>query len=184
MSRLATEAFVRTWARTDQPVAGGVAARSWMWEPEPRTSGYGTFQPRQPARVSVAGDDDAPGGPTYATFAAVRDADPQPVGEGDSAVIIRWAIDRDGNVTPAAQWDQYGVTTVHLDEVTNHTIAQPFWKCMHATGTVWKDDDYVDGALFPDPYDATGRPVTGAYWTTVLVGGTEKDVLVQCFERR
>ncbi len=30
----ANEAFQRTWARTDQPVASGAANRTWMWGPE------------------------------------------------------------------------------------------------------------------------------------------------------
>ena len=30
----ANDAFQRTWARTDQPVADGAVARTWMWGPE------------------------------------------------------------------------------------------------------------------------------------------------------
>ncbi|MGH9174418.1 MAG: thermonuclease family protein, partial [Vicinamibacterales bacterium] len=32
------DAFQRTWARTDQPVAQGLVDRTWMWAPEPFTS--------------------------------------------------------------------------------------------------------------------------------------------------
>jgi hypothetical protein len=35
----ADEAFERTWARTDEPVAAGEADRTWMWGPEPYTPG-------------------------------------------------------------------------------------------------------------------------------------------------
>ncbi|HYI15383.1 MAG TPA: hypothetical protein VEX37_08330, partial [Thermomicrobiales bacterium] len=38
--------------------------------------------------------------------------------------------------------------------------------------------------LFESPYYATGLPITEAYWATVKVGGTPRDVLLQCFERR
>jgi hypothetical protein len=38
--------------------------------------------------------------------------------------------------------------------------------------------------LFDSPFYATGYPTTEAYWSMVAVGGTEKDVLIQCFERR
>ena len=38
--------------------------------------------------------------------------------------------------------------------------------------------------LFPNPYYATGYPISEAYWVNVLVGGTAQDVLLQCFERR
>src|SRR3990172_11010011 len=30
-------AFERTWARTDRPVATGMASRTWMWGPEANT---------------------------------------------------------------------------------------------------------------------------------------------------
>ena len=33
----ATTAFQRTWAYTDQPVAGGQVSRTWMWGPEGNT---------------------------------------------------------------------------------------------------------------------------------------------------
>ncbi|HUZ01677.1 MAG TPA: hypothetical protein VMU89_15115, partial [Thermomicrobiaceae bacterium] len=31
----ASDAFQRTWARTDQPVASGAVSRTWMWGPQP-----------------------------------------------------------------------------------------------------------------------------------------------------
>ena len=36
-----------------------------------------------------------------------------------------------------------------------------------------------------DPwFYASGLPVSEPYWATVRVAGTQKDVLVQCYERR
>jgi hypothetical protein len=35
-----------------------------------------------------------------------------------------------------------------------------------------------------DWYRWIGFPVTEAYWTTAAVGGEDRDVLIQCFERR
>ncbi len=34
----AEEAFFNTWVRTDQPVAGGQAQRTWLWGPQPNTT--------------------------------------------------------------------------------------------------------------------------------------------------
>jgi hypothetical protein len=55
---------------------------------------------------------------------------------------------------------------------------------MNASGIVYESGEFVEAALFQNPYYATGFPVTEANWTQVLVGGQLKDVLVQCFERR
>jgi hypothetical protein len=55
---------------------------------------------------------------------------------------------------------------------------------MTSTGVVYEDGEVVTDLLFQDPFYATGYPVTEAYWTRALVGGTETDVLVQAFERR
>src|SRR5438477_1203458 len=35
-----TDAFQRTWARTDQPVADSTVNRTWMWGPEPLTVAF------------------------------------------------------------------------------------------------------------------------------------------------
>ena len=66
----------------------------------------------------------------------------------------------------------------------DHQVAAPFWDFMTSSGTVYEDGAYLNAALFPDPYYATGYPITEAYWADVLVGGTERLVLMQCFERR
>ena len=46
----------------------------------------------------------------------------------------------------------------------------------------------VDGGavepLFRSPFYATGFPITEAYWSTVRVGGQQRTVLIQIFERR
>ncbi len=55
---------------------------------------------------------------------------------------------------------------------------------MNASGLVYDDGAYRDDLLFQNPYFATGFPISEAYWATVRVGGTERTVLVQVFERR
>ncbi|HMM42270.1 MAG TPA: Ig-like domain-containing protein, partial [Thermomicrobiales bacterium] len=70
------------------------------------------------------------------------------------------------------------------DDLTRHAIAAPFWAFMTSSGRVWDGERLVHDRLFENPYYATGRPISEAYWTTVHVGGTQRDVLLQCFERR
>jgi hypothetical protein len=66
----------------------------------------------------------------------------------------------------------------------HHTIAAPFWDFMNSTGLVWEDGGYTDDTLFLNPFYATGRPITEAYWANVKVAETYQDLLMQCFERR
>jgi hypothetical protein len=58
-----------------------------------------------------------------------------------------------------------------------------FWHFMNSSGTVY-DGGYYNDYLFPNPYYATGYPITEPYWVWVPVAGEWQDVLVQCFERR
>ncbi len=141
--------------------------------------GDSSFTPRQPAEVNVAGDANDPNGPTYATFASVLDAPPTTL---DSFATKR--INRAGVVTDDPSLADEFVTIDFIDPVTNHGIAHRFWVFMNATGPIYENGEFVFGRLFPDPFFATGRPVTEPYWANVLVGGTSKLVLIQCFERR
>lgn len=104
---------------------------------------------------------------------------PLPVG-----MTIIQTVDRNGTVGADQTLARFGVTAaVHVRE-TNHTVASVFWNFMNARGTVYVDGTFRDDRLFENPFDATGLPLTEAYWTTVLVGGVPKPVLVQVFERR
>ncbi|HQX62504.1 MAG TPA: hypothetical protein PK593_03480 [Thermomicrobiales bacterium] len=135
-----------------------------------------------PAEINVAGDPDDPTGPTYATFTALSfpgyTVDPAI----DAAVASR--IDRDGAVHDDPTLTARGVTITFYDSVTQHNIAGPFWSFMNSSGVIFDGSGYVNGSLFPDPFYATGRPITEPYWANVKVAGTYKDVLMQCFERR
>lgn len=141
--------------------------------------GDNTFEQWNPAPVNVAGDATDPNGPTYASFNAVLDAPPLALG-----ALVTQRIDRAGNVSDDPALAERGVAATFLDDVTNHTIAEPFWAFMNSGGTVWDYGMFVDDLLFENPFFATGRPITNPYWATVLLAGEPTDVLIQCFERR
>ena len=141
--------------------------------------GDATFEDRQPAEVNVAGDLNVDRGPTYASLAGVLDVPPLPF---DRPVIQE--IDRAGLVSTDERLERYGVTIEWIDDVTGHSIAGPFWRLMNSSGTIYVDGEFVDEPLFENPFYATGRPITEAYWANVKVAGTYQDVLSQCFERR
>ena len=69
-------------------------------------------------------------------------------------------------------------------EGIDHTVASPFWEFMNSAGAVWDGEVFRDGALFLNPFYATGYPITEPYWAAVEVAGIRVDVLIQCFERR
>ena len=76
------------------------------------------------------------------------------------------------------------MTATEVGAPTKHTVASVFWSFMNSSGPVDQNGTSMSGPLFQNPFYATGYPLTEAYWTHVLVGGTTKLVLVQVFERR
>jgi hypothetical protein len=143
--------------------------------------GDSQFVARQPADIPVAGDADDQYGPTYLTMAQVRD---QPaLGDGESVIDH---LDRAGGIRHEINNVGYNVHAAFHVQVPgiDHQVAEPFWAFMNATGLVFEDGQTHDAPLFQDPFYATGYPVTEAYWADYKVGGSEREVLVQCFERR
>ena len=140
------------------------------------------FEDSQPAEVPIAGDPDDQFGPTY--------ADINDYGlRGEPATTIGTTLDmtvQNGNVVSDDAFADYGVTAAYRVTVPgiDHTVASVFWDFMNSSGIVFEDEEYVEDNLFENPFYATGYPITEAYWANVLVGGTERDVLWQCFERR
>ncbi|HUG14830.1 MAG TPA: Ig-like domain-containing protein [Thermomicrobiales bacterium] len=141
--------------------------------------GDDVFLQLDPATVNVAGDSDDPNGPTYATFLGLLDAEPAGVG---APVMTR--LSQDGNVQVDPALAARGIVVAVVDDVTDHSIAAPFWDFMLSSGLVRSQAGLVNEPLFINPYYATGRPIAEPYWATVKVANVYKDVLMQCFERR
>jgi hypothetical protein len=139
------------------------------------------FEERYPAEVNIAGDPDDIAGPTYATFAMLRDL---PVTEDTRTITTR--VDRSGSLVDDPMLAAFAVRTGQRVTVPgiDHYVAAPFWDFMQSSGTVYDRWEYISDRLFPNPFYATGFPVTEAYWARVKVAGVYQDVLMQCFERR
>jgi len=144
-----------------------------------RQLGDAIFLDYGPAAINVAGDADDPSGPTYATFNALLGAPAYQLGH-----VITETIDRSGTVGNDPSLAAHGVTAAYYVPETRHTVASVFWDFMRSRGLVVVDGAEREGALFPDPFYATGFPLTEAFWATVRVAGTPKRVLIQVFERR
>jgi hypothetical protein len=140
--------------------------------------GDNLYDQREPAYVQVAGDDH-PDSPTYAMLNPLRHWDPLPPG---SPLIQR--LNADGSVANDQSLGHYGLNAAYFVPDTNHTVASVFWEFMTSQGIVYQYGEYQYGNLFPNPFFATGFPITEAYWVNVPVGGVHQYVLLQCFERR
>jgi len=132
-----------------------------------------------PAQINVAGDENDPNAPTYATFGKLMNFGALPDGW-----VITQTVDRQGKVGNDQSAADFDVTAGHYVAATKHDIASVFWDFMNASGPVYDGYQTADAKLFSNPFFATGLPITEAYWTTVNVGGTPHRVLVQAFERR
>jgi len=141
--------------------------------------GDDAFVQLPPAALNVAGDPDDSSGPTYATVAGLRDVEP-----AEPGAVYTQRLARDGSVAEDQSLAARGAEAAVVDGVTRHAIARPIWEFMMSSGAVWDGDAVVYDRLFANPYYATGRPITEAYWASVKVGGVHRDVLLQCFERR
>ena len=141
--------------------------------------GDAAFQIRFPAEVPVAGDPNDPSGVTYSVFADFQDVPPVA-----SGTVYTQRLHADGTVTNEAGLSGYNVSADFLDAITNHRVAAPFWDYMNSSGPVFLSGQFVNDLLFPSPFYSTGRPITEFYWVRSRVGGEERDVGIQCFERR
>jgi hypothetical protein len=140
-------------------------------------AGNDEFLTRAPANVNVAGDPDDP--LTYAALSQRRSDAPVAAG---APVIQR--IDASGQVSDDPSLSGRGVTAATHVVETNHTVASVFWSFMNSSGLIDQGGQFVNDKLFDNPFYATGLPVTEAYWANVKIGGTQREVLLQCFERR
>jgi hypothetical protein len=135
------------------------------------------IEPRDPANINAVGDGDDPNAPTYQTLAKLRDLPARAIG-----ATIKEQVDRTGSVSTGGA---DGVTTALLVPETRHAVASVFWAFMNSTGPVSDGTGTTTSEmLFANPFYATGLPVTEAYWATVRVAGTARQVLMQAFERR
>jgi Glycosyl hydrolase family 99 len=136
------------------------------------------------ANIAVAGDtSNNPTSPTFASMAGIAslaDDKKQPNRTGQpvtETLAANGSIGNDGN------YAQFGVTYAYFEPTLAHNIAKPFWDFFNQTGPIVVNGNGVTGQVI-DWQTAMGFPITDAYWAKVRVGGQERDVLVQAFERR
>lgn len=136
--------------------------------------GDSEFLKRPSAAINVAGDADDANGPTYASFAPHAGRAASRIGQ-----IATETLRRDGSTGTIGERPEARLA-MYVPE-TGHNIPQVFWDFLNTRGPVG-DGSRTD--LLVDWTFAMGYPISEPYWTTVKVGGVEKEVLVQAFQRR
>lgn len=134
------------------------------------------------ADVAVAGDPSNPY-PTYRQLGTIfNKSDPTLSSASVGTPITRqWY----GNARSSADMEQY--KTDPASQIARleggFGIPRAFWDFMNQRGTVNSNGRFEEQVISEWRF-SVGLPVTEAYWATVNVGGVNKDVLFQAFERR
>ena len=146
------------------------------------------FESRPPADIPVAGDpkESNPDAPTYASFQGVATldnngyADPSRVGGR-----VGTTIDHGGNLGYRQDLaDAHPETTItYYEQSTGHNLPRVFRDFLNRKGR-YLENGVVRWGLVIDPVFGMGLPISDPYWVRARVGGVEKDVLVQLFQRR
>lgn len=134
---------------------------------------FGENQQRQPANVPVAGDpaNVNPNAPTYATFQGVATVDNGYRDADRSGQRTGTTLDKIGNRTNNPTLAQDAATEiVAYNTVTGHNVPRIF-------------RDFIQNGPVEGLF-AFGYPISDPYWVRAKVGGVEKDVFVQLYERR
>lgn len=163
--------------RPDGPVTSGLLARDLITGL--RAIGNSELEERRPASIGVVGDPDDTLGPTYATLRPLINRSPLEAG----APLVE-TIDRDGSVGADLVLARYGARADLLISETNHRLANIFRAYFDGQPLPNNEGLRSPAAPFSPWYTVTGLPITEAYWTRARVGGIDREVLVQAFERR
>ncbi len=129
--------------------------------------------PRAAAEIPVAGDPalQNPNAPTYASFRGVATTDNPYKDQNKVGQRIGQTFTKDGSIGFRQDLaDKPGTEIVAYETVTGHNVPKVF-------------NDFRNAGPVA-AIAAFGYPITDPYWITAKVGGQDKDILVQLFERR
>jgi hypothetical protein len=141
--------------------------------------GDNNFVQHSPADIPIAGDTNDTQSPTYASFGGVTALFP-----GDrTGELPEQTLDRAGHVAPYEGPTHPETRLVHFVPESGHNIPRVFWDFLNASGTIYEGGAYRRGQLL-DWVFTLGYPISEPYWAHISVGGVERQVLVQPFQRR
>ena len=128
-----------------------------------------------PAEIPVAGDLNYEHTPTFADFTRVASLDGSSNRSDDRTgeFVDHW-INAQGNVSTSTR--PVDVELAYYEPTLGHNIPSIFWN--------WLSDPANGITTYGSWIYPMGLPISEAYWVTTQVGGTEKYILVQLYERR
>lgn len=131
------------------------------------------YEQRDPAGIPVAGDpaENNPTAPTYRSFrglSSVGDASRRASPAIGSVVMA--TLNTAGEAGQDEAVSRYGVRIAGYNQELGHNVPDVF-------------QNYLDGLTLPAVF-VMGYPISEPYWAKVRVGGVERDVLMQAYERR
>jgi hypothetical protein len=142
-------------------------------------TGNTQFETRSPAPIAAIGD---PGSfPTYAdlqTFYRGGSAGDFAPTETPMTTLLR----RDLTTTEYTRFTD-DRNTWAVDAHNGYAMVRAFVRFMQQTGIVYENGRSVRRAVY-DPWYVFGQPVTQPFWVQASVGGVERPILFQVFERR
>jgi hypothetical protein len=145
-------------------------------------TGNNSFTPAQPANLPVAGDSNSPNAPTYAALAKVASLNGKNRAPVRTGQAVFEGLSREGNVGITESLSGYAKYAMY-ESTLGHNIPDVFWSFLNARGMVYENGRYVDGTVV-DWLFAMGYPITEPYWVNIKVGGQDRWVLMQAFQRR
>jgi hypothetical protein len=146
--------------------------------------GNNQFTKLVPSTISVAGDL-INIGPTYNSFRQVASLSQNNQAPKRTGAVVKETINREGRISESESLAlTYQVKYVAFDDVLDHNIPDVFWSYMLQSGITYQNGRFVGVNVLFDRIALFGLPLTEAYWSKVIVGGAEQDVLIQLFERR
>jgi hypothetical protein len=141
--------------------------------------GDSDFVQRSPADIPIAGDLNSTNGPTYASFASVVGTQ---AGDQTSNLPLG-QIDRNGQIGRYSGPERSETRLTHYVPETSHNIPGVFWRYLNATGPIDEGGQVHSGQLMNWVF-TMGYPVSEPFWANVQVGGNQRMVLIQIFQRR
>jgi hypothetical protein len=148
------------------------------------------IQRRAADDIPVAGDQANNNAPTYASFATIASLNNDNPSSDRTGQAASDTLDKNGIAGTNTELGKLAKYVYFDGSGLKHNIPDVFWNFMNQKGNVYINDKLVDnqpvlGDNSLAPWlDATGLPITDAYWTSVTLAGQVKNVLVQAFERR
>jgi len=148
--------------------------------------GSQSFEPCEPAEEAVAGDPAVvnANAPTYRSFHDWSFPFNQDRASDRRGQIVTTMLSQDGRLADNPNLARYAARIGLYEQQLGHNIPQMFADFFAQRGVISANQRDAIGPVLHDWVYVVGLPLSEPYWVRARIGGVERDVLVQVFERR